>query len=134
MAKEKQGQEQRIDQFFSGPGARADHWRFLMDAAKAWADGGNRHRFDALFDQLEVTEEYHGYPGLRLMAASRKLRLPTTRRRRCARHEDLQSLQTRSFRQHAGDWDAHEDGEQLAGDLLPPTLGAATRVGPISKF
>ena len=55
MAKEKQGQEQRIDQFFSGPGARADHWRFLLDAAKAWADGGNRNRFDALFYQLEVT-------------------------------------------------------------------------------
>ena len=35
MAKEKQSQDQRIDQFFSGPGARADHWRFLVDAAKA---------------------------------------------------------------------------------------------------
>ena len=39
MAKEKQSQDQRIDQFFSGPGARADHWRFLVDAAKAWSDG-----------------------------------------------------------------------------------------------
>ena len=70
MAKEKQSQDQRIDQFFSGPGARADHWRFLVDAAKAWSDGsGNRNKFDALFAQLEVTEEFHGYPGLRLMAA-----------------------------------------------------------------
>ena len=70
MAKEKQSQDQRIDQFFSGPGARADHWRFLVDAAKAWSDGsGNRNKFDDLFAQLEVTEEFHGYPGLRLMAA-----------------------------------------------------------------
>src|SRR5437899_1400111 len=70
MAKEKQVQEHRIDQFFSGPGARADNWRFLVEAAKAWSEGpGNRDRFDALFAQLEVMEEFHGYPGVRLMAA-----------------------------------------------------------------
>jgi arginine decarboxylase len=27
-------QQQRIDQFFSGPGGRADNWRDLVDAAK----------------------------------------------------------------------------------------------------
>ena len=124
MAKEKQGQEQRIDQFFSGPGARADHWRFLMDAAKAWSDGGSRNRFDALFGQLEVTEEYHGYPGLRLMAALKEAAASDDASATAAlATRILQSLQTRSFRQHASDWDAHEDGEQAAGDLLPPSLG-----------
>ena len=124
MAKEKQGQEQRIDQFFSGPGARADHWRFLVDAAKAWADGGNRNRFDALFDQLEVTEEYHGYPGSRLMAALKEAAASGDASATAAlATRILQSLQTRSFRQHASDWDVHEDGEQAAGDLLPPALG-----------
>jgi arginine decarboxylase len=124
MAKEKQGQEQRIDQFFSGPGARADHWRFLLDAAKAWADGGNRNRFDALFDQLEVTEEYHGYPGSRLMAALKEAAASGDASATAAlATRILQSLQTRSFRQHASDWDVHEDGEQAAGDLLPPALG-----------
>jgi arginine decarboxylase len=34
-----QAQERRIDQFFSGPGARADEWRGLIDAAKAWSSG-----------------------------------------------------------------------------------------------
>ena len=43
-------QERRIDQFFSGPGARADQWRFLVDAAKAWSDGsGNRNDFEESF-------------------------------------------------------------------------------------
>jgi hypothetical protein len=30
MATEQKIQDYRIDQFFSGPGARADHWRFLV--------------------------------------------------------------------------------------------------------
>ena len=52
MANDRQVQEQRIDQFFSGPGARADSWRFLVDAAKAWSKGSvNRNKFDALLAQ-----------------------------------------------------------------------------------
>ena len=35
----------------------------------------------------------------------------------------MQSLQTKSFRQHASDWDIHDDGEHAATDLLPPSLG-----------
>ena len=63
MAKEEKSQDYRIDQFFSGPGARADHWRFLVDAANAWSDGsGNRNRFEVLFAEIEITEEFHGYP------------------------------------------------------------------------
>ena len=70
MATEQKIQDFRIDQFHSGPGARADHWRFLVDAAKAWSDGsGKRNQFDVLFAEIEVTEEFHGYPGPRLMAA-----------------------------------------------------------------
>ena len=125
MAKEKQSQDQRIDQFFSGPGARADHWRFLVDAAKAWSDGsGNRNKFDALFAQLEVTEEFHGYPGLRLMAALKENAASGAASATAAlATRILQSLQTKSFRQHASDWDIHDDGEHAATDLLPPSLG-----------
>ena len=39
MTKETQVQDHRIDQFFSGPGGRADDWRDLVEAAKAWARG-----------------------------------------------------------------------------------------------
>jgi arginine decarboxylase len=125
MAKEKQSQDQRIDQFFSGPGARADHWRFLVDAAKAWSDGsGNRNKFDDLFAQLEVTEEYHGYPGLRLMAALKEAAASGAASATAAlATRIMQSLQTKSFRQHASDWDIHDDGEHAATDLLPPSLG-----------
>ena len=125
MAKEKQSQDQRIDQFFSGPGARADHWRFLVDAAKAWSDGsGNRNKFDDLFAQLEVTEEFHGYPGLRLMAALKEAAASGAASATAAlATRILQSLKTKSFRQHASDWDIHDDGEHAATDLLPPSLG-----------
>ena len=65
-----QAQERRIDQFFSGPGARADEWRGLVEAAKAWSSGsGDRAGFDKKLSQLATTEEYHAYPGRRLMAA-----------------------------------------------------------------
>ena len=33
------------------------------------------------------------------------------------------SLQTRSFRQHAGDWEAHADADAEMPDLLPPGFG-----------
>ncbi len=40
-------QERRIDQFFAGPGARADDWRSLVEAAKSWNAGqGDRAKFE----------------------------------------------------------------------------------------
>jgi arginine decarboxylase len=125
MANETQVQEQRIDQFFSGPGARSDNWRFLVDAAKAWSEGsGNRNRFDSLFAQLEVTEEYHGYPGPRLMAALKEASASGDAAATAAlAMRILQALQARSFRQHSGDWDVHEDSERTLPDLVPPSLG-----------
>ncbi len=63
----------RIDQFFNGPGGRADNWRDLVEAAKAWAAGkGDRGKYEALLNDLSVTEEFHGYPGLQLMATLRE--------------------------------------------------------------
>src|SRR3954451_2268074 len=125
MANDRQVQEQRIDQFFSGPGARADSWRFLVDAAKAWSKGsGNRSKFDALLAQIEVTEEYHAYPGLRLMTALKESAASGDASATAALGTRiLGSLQTKSFRQYAGDWDVHDDGERALGDMLPPSLG-----------
>lgn len=127
MAKEKEAQEHRIDQFFSGPGARADDWRFLVDAAKAWSAGsGNRNRFDALFAQLEMTEEYHGFPGIRLMAALKEAAISGDASATASlATRILQSLQTRSFRKHASDWEIHEDSERAVAELLPPSLGGS---------
>src|SRR5258705_10653996 len=125
MTKETQIQDHRIDQFFSGPGARADQWRDLVVAAKAWAGGtGDRAKYEALLNDLAVTEEFHGYPGPQLVAALKEsaaagdaatsLMLST---------RIVQALMTRSFRQHAGDWSANEDGNGGVPDLLPPAFG-----------
>src|SRR3982751_6835188 len=113
MSSDTKNQDVRIDRFFSGPGTRADNWRDLVDAAKSWAKNpGERNGFDALFAKLAVAEEYHGYPGPYLMAALKEsassddpagtLSLAT---------RIVQALQTRSFRQHAGDWSLHDEGE-----------------------
>ena len=40
------------------------------------------------------------------------------------------ALQTRSFRQHAGDWDVHADAETEMADLLPPGFGDTTTRRP----
>jgi arginine decarboxylase len=125
MSKDGKSQDARIDQFFSGPGARADRWRDLEEAAKAWSqNAGARERFGALLSQLGLTEEYHGYPGPHLMTALKEKAasgdaagaLTLTMR-------ITQALQIRSFRQHAGDWNLHDEGEGTAPDLLPPSFG-----------
>ena len=125
-------EQRRIDQFFSGPGARADEWRGLVEAAKAWSSGsGDRAGFEEKLSELAITEEYHAYPGLRLMAALTE----------CAAAGDAagtlalamritQSLQTRSFRQHVGDWDVHADADAEMPDLLPPGFGDTTTRRP----
>ncbi|MET4256375.1 hypothetical protein ABIC09_001306 [Bradyrhizobium sp. S3.12.5] len=55
MSKDAKPAQNRIDQFLSGPGARADDWRDLVEAAKAWARGGDRAKYDAALDDLSVT-------------------------------------------------------------------------------
>jgi arginine decarboxylase len=125
MSKDAKPAEKRIDQFISGPGARADDWRDLVEAAKAWARGGERTKYDAALADLSVIEEFHGYPGLHLMAALREaasagdaagsLSLAT---------RITQALMTRSFRQHAGDWDPKDDGSGDAPELASSTFGS----------
>src|SRR5690348_18178272 len=102
-------EERRVDQFFSGPGARADEWRGLVDAAKAWSSGsGDRSTFETRLSQLAITEEYHAYPGPRLMATLKERAIAGDAAGVLALAMRItQSLQTRSFRQHAGDWEVH---------------------------
>jgi arginine decarboxylase len=120
-----QAQERRIDQFFSGPGARADEWRSLVEAAKAWSSGSeDRSRFETLLGQIAVMEEFHAYPGPRLIAALKERAVSGDAAGTLALVSRItQSLQTRSFRQHTSDWDLHADGDSEMPDLLPPSLG-----------
>ena len=128
----QQDQERRIDQFFSGPGARADEWRGLVEAAKAWSGGsGNRAAFEARLSPLAITEEYHAYPGPSLMAALKERAAANNAAGTQALATRIaQALQTRSFRQHAGDWDTHADADAEVPDLLPPGFGSTVTHRP----
>ena len=125
MAKTANRQPVRIDQLFAGPGARADRWRNLVELAEAWSkSSGNRDKFEATLAEMTATEEFHAYPGLQLMtvlrerAAANDAQATASLARRITR-----ALLTRSFRRSPGDWEEHEDGEGVAADVLPPTLG-----------
>jgi arginine decarboxylase len=125
-------QERRIDQFFAGPGARADQWRSLVEAAKAWSSGkSDRAAFETQLSQISVMEEFHAYPGPKLMAALEDRAAandPTGAAVLATRI--AQALVTRSFRQHAGDWDVLADGDTEMPDLLPPGFGSTTTRRP----
>src|SRR5215468_8445850 len=115
----------RIDQFFSGPGARADRWRDILDIAQDWRAGkANRASFEAALAELASLEEFHAYPGARLMAALRDTAAADDSRTTAALAERITiALLTRSFRQHADDWDVHGAFSEQVPDVLPPTLG-----------
>ncbi len=115
----------RIDQFFAGPGARADRWRDVVDAAQAWSVGrGDRAKFEQSLGGIGATEEYFAYPGSRLLkllqdtAAANDARATTNLARGIAT-----ALVTRSFRQHADNLAPKDDGSDAVPDLAPPTLG-----------
>ncbi len=64
MPMEQNSHPIRIDQFFAGPGARADQWHHLLQLAEAWSSGsGDRAKYDSALNDLAVTEEFHAYPG-----------------------------------------------------------------------
>ena len=127
MSKAEIGRSGRIDQFITGPGARGDQWRNLVELAESWSTGsGSRADFEAELAQMTATEEFHAYPGFQLMMALREhvaeddAAATAFLTRRITR-----AILTRSFRQKPGDWEAHEDGEGVAADVLPPALGRA---------
>jgi arginine decarboxylase len=60
----------RVDHFFSMPGARADRWRTLHAVAQAWAKGsGSKAKVEAAFAELGAYEDFFAYPGRSLISA-----------------------------------------------------------------
>jgi arginine decarboxylase len=125
VSKESDHSVPRIDQFFAGPGARADRWQNLAELAEAWADGSsNSASFEDALGEMIPTEEYHAFPGPQLMsvlrdhAAANDAAATAALVRRITR-----SLLNRSFRQYAGEWDTQADSEEAVSDVLPPALG-----------
>ena len=125
MPKDMKSQERRIDQFFSGPSARADRWQELQDVAQAWAAGtGTRSDFETALDDLAVTEEFYAYPGSHLMAALDDKAVTDDARGAAALVMRVsRALMTRSFRRNGNDWEAQENDESTVRDVLPPGLG-----------
>lgn len=125
MPKETNSQQGRIDQFFSGPGARADQWRDLQDVAHAWAAGtAKRSDFEAALADMEATEEYHAYPGAHLLNALGDAAANEDARAVAALVTRISNaLISRSFRRNGNDWEARDDNDNGARDVLPPTLG-----------
>ena len=134
VSKESSHSLPQIDQFFVGPGARADRWQNLVELAEAWADGsGSPASFEVALAEVTPTEEYHAFPGPQLMsalrdnAAANDAAATATFARRITR-----SLLNRSYRQNAGEWDAQS--EETCQIYCRPHSDAKTAIDPISKF
>jgi arginine decarboxylase len=129
---DKNKKTRQIDAFFATPGAREDRWRDLVDAAKKWAAGtGSRAAFESALSDAAVIEEFHGYPGPNLMAALRDRADDDDAAGAATLAWRIASaLVTRSFRQHASDWDPHADIPSAVPDVLPPTLGRRAAAPP----
>ncbi|MGB8520602.1 MAG: hypothetical protein WCD38_10630 [Candidatus Tumulicola sp.] len=129
---EKNKKGRRVDVFFATPGAREDRWRDVVDAAKKWAAGtGSRAEFESALSEAAVIEEFHGYPGPSLMAALRdRAESDDSTGASALAWRIASALLTRSFRQHASDWDPHADISSTVPDVLPPTLGRPAAAPP----
>jgi len=114
----------RIDQFFAGPGARADRWRDVVDAAQAWSAGrGDRAKFNDALAAIGDTEEYFAYPGPRLIKALQEAPAASDARATLNLARGIATaLVTRSFRQHSEGIAGQEDGDGVP-NFAPPALG-----------
>jgi arginine decarboxylase len=59
---------QRMDAFIAMQSGRSDLWRDALTAAQKWASGpGSRTAVEESIANLAIIEEFHAYPGVRLM-------------------------------------------------------------------
>src|SRR5690242_6374006 len=126
MATKENARSNDIDRFFAGPGSRADRWRDLVQLAEAWAaDPRKGADVKSAIGEMIPTEEFHAYPGTHLLAALQDHAAKDDARelanlaRRITR-----ALLTKSYRHTNGSWKADESDDELAADVLPPTLSS----------
>jgi arginine decarboxylase len=117
--------------FFSAAEARTDRWRQMSAAGRAWEAGQARGQagdalqaeIAGLLQDVAALEDYWAYPGPRLMAAVAE----ALRERNAAVFSRLvqkisMALVTGSYRHDAGAWDALDETEGHALDVLPPDV------------
>ncbi|CDM61201.1 MULTISPECIES: decarboxylase [Rhizobium] len=124
MSQDPKHKVSRIDQFFSGPNARADRWRDLADSAEAWLAGSlDRTELEEELAELAITEAYFAYPGGQLLSALRENAVADNAAAMAHLvNRIVRALMTRSFRQDANDWDAGEDIRDNFPELVPSSL------------
>jgi arginine decarboxylase len=107
----------RIDHLFAVFAARSDRWSALNQAARAWgaAAAGKdcralQSRCEAALEALRPLEEYHAYPGPRLLAAlQERVRggdaIGTAR----LAQRLTTAMMNRSYRRDAADWELEDE-------------------------
>lgn len=115
----------RIDRFFSMPAARADQWRELVGLAQRWEAGkGDRKLVETALDELAVMEEFHAYPGVRLMTALRdRLGAGAAQGFTSLARNIASAIVTRDYKHDAAEWETSEEIANAPADRLPPALG-----------
>jgi arginine decarboxylase len=119
---------QRVDHFFSFPGARADRWRGFHAAAREWAWGrGELAVVRTQFDALVPYELFFAYPGRQLLATLRQ-RIDGGQAEAAAAlgQRISESILTRSYKVDPDDWQSAEAVSEAPPDLNTPTMARGT--------
>ncbi|RUM95769.1 decarboxylase [Pseudaminobacter arsenicus] len=104
--RETENRQQRIDHFFSMPAARADRWRDLTAIANDWSAGAaNRSSVEAALSALGAIEEYHAFPGRRLMSKlAERLHAGSAESFAELARRLSRSVVTRQYKHDSADW------------------------------
>ena len=135
MASQDNPEMRRVDHLFDAAEARFDRWRELLKACQRWAAragtkeaGKLKTACSVLFGAIEPAEDFHAYPGARLLAMLRD-RIdgddPVGAMRLSQRISF--ALMQRSYRRDAAEWEADDDptGHAVAQPL--PTTESGGR-------
>jgi arginine decarboxylase len=121
-----------VDQFLMIHSRRTDSWRDLTHLCDGWVrNSASRQDVEAAVAGMTAVEEYHAYPGARLLGAlaERVAASDAAGAAQLARRIS-NALLTRAYRDHPGDWDADEKNAGEVADMLPPTLGEGAHRRP----
>ncbi|MBY8976817.1 ornithine decarboxylase [Rhodobacteraceae bacterium NNCM2] len=125
-----------IDHIFSLSGGRADRWRDLNAAARAWAAGhGSQEKVSAAFAELGVIEDFFSFPGKLLMATLAE-RIDDGAASGTA---DLvrrlsDAILTRSYKHNATEWEAAELLADAPPDFAASSMGHASGHRPFFEM
>jgi arginine decarboxylase len=122
----------RVDHFFSMPGARADRWRALHAAAQAWAKGsGSKAKVEAAFAELGAYEDYFAYPGRTLIAAlSQRIESGEAEGAASLARRISEAILVRSYKHDPGVWETVEGLAEAPPELNTATMSAGEHGRP----